>query len=203
MAGLCMWLNKSIHTSQCRTNSTLHLTMDIPKDIRDDMEDDLDVCLECTGTWKVACYGAWYPHSQFWKDFLDEEDGWEGNVYSPQACCLRFLCGVLFCFFAPLWCCKAIFFFLCWPCICGLRALKEGNCNKSYFRLHRSKRARDKQLRSQPLAYIESQPTQPVSNTTYVIEDLHKSWWPFCGSVEALTVYIACERSCSTPLHWY
>lgn len=158
--------------------------MDFPKDIRDDMEDDLDVCKECAGTWKVACYGAWCPHSQFWKDFLDEEEGWEGNVYSPQACCLRFLCGVLFCFFAPLWCCKAVLFFLFWPCICGVRALREGNCNKTYFRLQRSKRARYEQRRSQPLAYIESQPSHPVSNNYKYCNASLLSWQPFCASLK-------------------
>lgn len=161
----------------------------------------------------MACYGAWYPHSQFWKDFLDEEEGWEGSVYSPQACCLRFLCGVLFCFFAPLWCCKAILFFLFWPCICGIRALKEGNCNKTYFRFQHSKQARYEQRRSQPLAYIESQPTHPVSNVIaywedsailsgerkyYIARDLLLVMAAILCITEAITVYTACVKSCST-----
>ena len=148
------------------------------RNIVDDIQDDLDVCLECTGTWKVACYGAWNPHSQFWEDFL--EDGWDNGVYSPQACCLRFMCGMLFCFFAPLWCCKAIFFYLCWPCICCCRAVKEGNCNKDYFRIRRSKDSvHDK---SQPLSYIESaKPTHPVSNNHSWTHSLEKnaSWLLF------------------------
>ena len=126
------------------------------KTIGDDMVEDLDVCRECTGTWKVACYGAWSPNSQFWEDFL--EDGWEDGAYTPRACCLRIMCGLLFWFFAPLWCCKAIIFFLFWPCICCCRAAKEGNCNRGYFRIRRSKNV-------QPLAYIESaKPSHPVSN---------------------------------------
>ena len=131
------------------------------RNIVDDMQDDLDVCKECGGTWKVACYGAWNPNSQFWDDFL--EDGWNDGAYSPQACCLRLMCGLLFCFFAPIWCCKAFFFFLCWPCICCGRALKEGNCNKEYFKLKRSKRAVFARQNTQPLAYVESaQPIPPV-----------------------------------------
>jgi hypothetical protein len=125
--------------------------------VADDMVEDLNVCRECTGTWKVACYGAWSPNSQFWEDFL--EDGWEDGAYTPRACCLRIMCGLLFWFFAPLWCCKAIFFFLFWPCICCCRAAKEGNCNRDYFRVRRgSKHGRN----SLPLAYIESaQPSRP------------------------------------------
>lgn len=125
-----------------------------PRTLADDMDEDLDVCRECTGTWKVACYGAWCPNSQFWDDFL--EDGWEDSAYSPRACCLRMMCGILFWFFAPLWCCKAILFVLFWPCVCCCRAIKEGNCNRRYFKIRRSKN-------SQPLAYIESaHPTHPV-----------------------------------------
>ena len=131
------------------------------KNIVDDMKDDLDVCMECGGTWKVACYGAWTPNSQFWDDFL--EDGWEDGAYSPRACCLRFMCGVLFCFFAPIWCCKAILFFIFWPCICCVRALREGNCNKDYCSRRRS-RPTAKFDKSQPLTYIESaRPAHPVS----------------------------------------
>ena len=128
--------------------------------VADDMVEDLDVCRECAGTWKVACYGAWSPNSQFWEDFL--ENGWEDGAYTPRACCLRIMCGLLFWFFAPLWCCKAVFFFLFWPCICCCRAAKEGNCNRDYFRVRRgSKYGRN----SQPLAYIESaQPSHPVSD---------------------------------------
>ena len=126
--------------------------------LADDMQEDLDLCNECAGTWKVACYGAWSPNSQFWEDFL--EDGWEEGAYTPRACCLRVMCGCLFLFFAPIWCCKAILFFLFWPCICCCRAVREGNCNKEYFRLRHRKG--NKRL-SQPLAYIEAaQPSCPV-----------------------------------------
>lgn len=144
------------------------------------MQDDLDVCRECTGTWKVACYSAWYPHSQFWNDFLD--DGWEdGDVYTLQACCLRFMCGILFCCLAPVWCCKAILFFLCWPCICGGRAVKNGNCNKTYFRFHRSKQTAFAKQRSKPLAYIETaQPTYPVGN---VLHNIPSSTYKLCALV--------------------
>ena len=127
--------------------------------IADDILEDLDVCKECTGTWKVACYGAWSPNSQFWEDFL--EDGWEEGAYSPRACCLRLMCGLLFLFFAPIWCCKAIFFCLFWPCICCCRAARDGNCNREYFKIRRSKYSGN----SQPLAYIESaHPSPPVSD---------------------------------------
>ena len=133
--------------------------------VADDMVEDLNVCRECTGTWKVACYGAWSPNSQFWEDFL--EDGWEDGAYTPRACCLRIMCGLLFWFFAPLWCCKAIFFVLFWPCICCCRAAKEGNCNRDYFRVRRgSKHGRN----SLPLAYIESaQPSRPVSDAIFYL----------------------------------
>ena len=129
----------------------------------DDMKEDLEVCSECTDTWKVACYGAWWPSSQFWDDFL--EDGWDEGKYTAKACCLRFVCGMLFCILAPVWCCKAVLCFFCWPCICLGRAAKDGQCNKTYFRFRRPnpEKRREKQ-KSEPLAYIEhAQPTRPVS----------------------------------------
>ena len=139
------------------------------RDIVDDVEEDLDVCRECSGTWKVACYGAWYPHSQFWDDFL--EDGWEDGVCSPQACCLRFVCGMLFCVLAPVWCCKAILFFLCWPCVCVGRALKNGQCNKTYFRVRHSNERTLEKRKSEPLAYIEpAQPSHPVGTDRSLLQ---------------------------------
>ena len=132
--------------------------MEEARTVGDDVQEDLDLCRECAGTWKVACYGAWCPNSQFWEDFL--EDGWEDGAYTPRACCLRFMCGLLFWLFAPIWCCKAILFFLFWPCICCCRAARKGHCNRDYFRRRRSKDKRN----SQPLAYIESAPpSHPVS----------------------------------------
>ena len=154
--------------------------MELMKTIADDVQEDLDVCRECTGTWKVACYGAWYPKSQFWEDFLEGE--WEEGAYAPRAVCLRLMCGMLFCFFAPIWCCKAVLFFLFWPCVCCVRTLWEGNCNRDYCRTRRSRKPT-----SQPLTYIESaQPTRPVSlpspPTLLVLHSasLHIVTWTWC-----------------------
>ena len=138
--------------------------------IVDDMKEDLEVCSECSDTWKVACYSAWCPNSQFWEDIL--EDGWEEGEYSVSACCLRFACGMLFCVLAPVWCCKAIFCFLLWPCICCLRAAKNGDCNRRYFLVRRvSVEQRRERHRSEPLAYIdiEALPSDHLSGEGYEV----------------------------------
>lgn len=116
-----------------------------------------ELCVECAGTWKVACYGAWCPHSEFWDDFL--EDGWEEGAYTPRSCCLRLLCGMLFLTLAPVWCCKALFYCLFLPCIFLWRAVKSGELFNSR---HQKKLEKQK---SEPLAYIEpAQPNHPVGS---------------------------------------